>query len=402
MSRHFYKTSLWTVFAVATLLSSACSSDDSSGQPAPAVDRQPVVFAVHVADATSAMTRTSQNVIGITELQGPSGGFGVFGCYTGLHKYYDVDAQPDFMYNEHVTWNGSAWIYSPLKYWPNGEGAVDGNTGEAPHYVSFMAYAPYSDMSTGDAGYCISSMSYQHELGNPWITYRLHPDVEHQVDLLCADPLLNQSKQTTAQAIPLHFRHALACAASTLTVKCSDVMKQNLINRIGTDVDKVEVILEAFSITYSLTSKGRMVLWYNGIPHWEAIASESALVTRKIDYAPSNYLLYSYNGTSTLGDTFTDDTHGIFYIPIHLANHYQTAAIDLTYKVIRYTKADPTTPIIERTKLPTTMLTLSDYTSYEAGKNLEMNFNIHDNTLHLDAAITDWSNQTVGNFDAVD
>ena len=145
-----------------------------------------------------------------------------------------------------------------------------------------------------------------------------------------------------------------------------------------------------------------MVLWYNGIPHWEAIASESALVTRKIDYAPSNYLLYSYNGTSTLGDTFTDDTHGIFYIPIHLANHYQTAAIDLTYKVIRYTKADPTTPIIERTKLPTTVLTLSDYTSYEAGRNLEMNFNIHDNTLHLDAAITDWSNQTVGNFDAVD
>ena len=79
-------------------------------------------------------------------------GFGVFASYTGMHKYSAVTVKPDFMYNDHVFWNSTpgVWEYSPLRYWPNGEGDVDGLTGNVPHYVSFFAYAPFSHGADAD------------------------------------------------------------------------------------------------------------------------------------------------------------------------------------------------------------------------------------------------------------
>ena len=399
MSRHFNKTSLWTVFAVATLLSSACSADGNSELPISATDRQPVVFSATMADGqTETATRTAQGVINDAGLK--ASGFGVFACYTGLRKYGFVDAQPDFMYNEQVTWNDGTgkWGYSPLKYWPNGEGVVDGSTGDTPHYLSFMAYAPYSDMSTGDAGYCISSMSYQHEVGNPWITYRLHSDVTRQVDLLCAAPLIDQTKTAINSPLTFAFQHALACAGNKLTVKCSDVMKSTVVARPGTGVSKVEVQLTALSIDYTLTEKARLILWNNGTPNWQTINSGQTTTTRHIDYAPADYVLHS-DGSSSVGYDYENDEKGVFYIPVHLGGHPQTAVITLTYQVVRYATAAPTTPIVERTRTVSTTLTLSDYPdAYQPGQTLDYELTIHDNTLTLTAAINNWTPVNQGDF----
>ena len=400
MHRQIYHISLLTAFAVAALLSSACSADGNGELQPTATDQQPVAFTATMTDGQEAETRAVPNVIDITALK--TGGFGVFACYTGLHRYGDVDAQPDFMYNQKVESNnsGTTWTYSPLKYWPNGEGVVSGSTGEAPHYLSFMAYAPYSDMnplSTGDAGYCIPSMSLQHELGNPWITYRIHNDVTKQIDLLYATPLLDKSKQTTTGNLSFSFKHALACAGSSVTVKCGDPMKTYMQSLVGVGVTKMDLVLNAMTITYNLTEKGRLVLWSQGSANWQSILSEDDMATRTVTYTPSDYLLYSTGGGGT---NYTDNNNGVFYIPLHTGNNYQTATVTLTYEVRRYT--GPSTYETYRTASPSAVLTLSDYASYEAGKQLIMDFTINEihAGLQTTAAITDWTDQTVGSFDA--
>ena len=385
-------------FAVAALLSSACSADGNGELQSYAADQQPVAFDATMADGQGATTRATAGVIEGSNGLAAAGGFGVFACYTGLHHYSDMDAQPDFMYNQQVTWNNSTskWTYSPLKYWPNGEGDASGSTGEAPHYVSFMAYAPYSDMSTGDEGYCIPSMSLQHELGNPWITYRIHTDVRHQVDLLYATPLLDKSKQATAGNLSFAFKHALACAGSEVTVKCSEAMKNYLDGRVTNEgLNKMELVLTGMTITYKLTEKGRLVLWSQGSANWKGIMSESSLVTRTVTYTPSNHLLYSTAGGGT---NYTDENNGVFYIPIHTGNNYQTATVTLTYEVHRYT--GPSTYVVDRVLSPSAVLKLSDYSSYEAGKQLIMNFSINEIGLSTTASITDWTTETVGDFSA--
>ena len=390
-----------TAWAVAALLLSACSADGNSELAVPDVDRQPVAFSATMAAGQSeTVTRAAQGVIDEAGLK-TSTGFGVFACYTGLRKYGFVDAQPDFMYNEKVTWDDGTgkWVYSPLKYWPNGEGVVDGSTGDAPHYLSFMAYAPYSDMSTGYAGYCISSMSYQHEVGNPWITYRLHSDVTRQVDLLCAAPLIDQTKTTINAPLTFAFQHALACAGNKVTVKCSDVMKSTVVARPGTGVSKVEVQLTALSIDYTLTEKARLILWNNGTPNWQTINSGQTTTTRHIDYAPGTHVLHSHNGTSADGSAFEDNDKGVFYIPTHLGGQPQTAVVTLTYQVVRYASAEPTTPIVERTRTVSTTLTLSDYPdAYQPGRTLDYELTIHDNTLTLTAGINNWTTVNQGEF----
>jgi len=401
MHRQIYHISLLTAFAVAALLSSACSADGNGELQPTATDQQPVAFTATMADGQEAETRGLDNAIEDKAALANAGGFGVFACYTGLHRYGDVDAQPDFMYNQKVESNnnGTTWTYSPLKYWPNGESVVNGSTGEAPHYVSFMAYAPYSDMSTGDAGYCIPSMSYQHELGNPWITYRIHNDVTKQVDLLYATPLLDKSKQTTTDNLSFSFKHALACVGSSVTVTCSDAMKTYLQSLVGVGTTKMELRLTAMTITYTLTEKGRLVLWNNGSANWQGINSESSMVTRTVDYAPANHLLYS---TASAGTKFEDEDgdNAVFYIPIHTGNNYQTATVTLAYEILRYT--GPSTYETYRTASPSAVLTLSDYAGYEAGKKLTMAFTINEvhEGLQTTAAITDWTNTTVGSFDA--
>ncbi len=77
-------------------------------------------------------------------------GFGVFAQYAGntaWTSYTEKSTTPfNFMWNQMVNWDGtSAWIYSPVKYWPNDNNPADdqGATGSQTHsYLNFFAYAP--------------------------------------------------------------------------------------------------------------------------------------------------------------------------------------------------------------------------------------------------------------------
>lgn len=157
------------------------------------------------------------------------------------------------MFNEHVTFDGAKWVYSPIKYWPNDftttyeDGQTPPATGnEGKGKLSFFAYAPYMDTfgSTGiiKMNNTATYSDANNQAGNPTITYKMDANGKN-VDLLwgtCPDAEnysiapsgtqsgdyvwkdatdagkgnakvnVNLTKQTTSEKVNFLFKHALA------------------------------------------------------------------------------------------------------------------------------------------------------------------------------------------------
>ena len=402
--------------AMPLVLAAACADSDTDSD-SPGVAGRPGTAAVgFTADMTAAGspmpaagTRAANAINDLTTLQAKA--FGVFGCYTGLYRYLDSNVRPDFMYNERVWWQEAAppasasWTYSPLKYWPNGEGETTGaiNTGELPHYVSFFAYAPYSDNATGAAGYCIPSFSSQADTGNPWLTYRLHDDVGSQVDLLLAQPQLDQTKPAVDGVVHFSFKHALACAGEQLTVACSTGLKNQTIGHTTGSATEAQVVLTAFSIEYTLIAKARLVLWNSALPDWatadpvwQSIQSENPTCTRTVTIidpatdAPVPVYRYVKAGPE---EPVTEETwadKGVFYIPLPVGQteYVQRARVSVTYHITTHSGGSW---VNDADNIGTATLILSDYTdAYKAGKNLNIDVTLNQMDIALRAAITAW------------
>ena len=371
----------------AALLIAACSGDDAAGT-SPTGSTEFIAFSASVVGEEQVMTRTPANAIETSEnLKSDEGGFGVFACYTGLRKYIESSVSSDFMYNEKVTWNNGdeAWEYAPLKYWPNGEGDVEGTTGQLPHYVSFFAYAPYSNGQPDNAaGYCIPTYSHQGEPGNPWVTYRLHNNVADQVDLLCADPLLDQTKPEKTERLKFQFNHALACVGDKVSISCSQDLKDRIdgASNLRLDVTKLEIV-------YTLTAKARLVLWNGGEPNWEPIFSEDPVCTRTVTLVDAEHHVVAYaNSSSELTIKSVWDDKGVYYIPIGMPGYPQTATVNIAYQVSTY---NGSAWIPGTTKEGSVTLYLNEYSAaYEPGKHLYINITVSDVMFTVTAAIKDW------------
>ncbi len=254
---------------LAALLMTACTSDkdvlQSTTEPTPsqAVAQQAVIFDTYLAGAT-AITRAGDSGVMTTEkLKTANKGFGVFAIFRdssdGDVDYISDGGMPNFMYNEHVSWD-NGWTYSPLKYWPNAtlndsqdppaESQYD--TGSEPPTtesnlakLSFFAYAPY--VSTGAGGTLnkfenpewqsdaetsgIIAIPYNEHSSDPYVKWAYSPDIDNNVDLLWGVaptgfsytdvsgntisvpvglPLKNLVKPDKDQKVKFLFQHALS------------------------------------------------------------------------------------------------------------------------------------------------------------------------------------------------
>ena len=141
-------------------------------------------------------------------------GFGVFAYYTAGEKY-DVNAKPNFMYNQKVykeSATATVWKYEPVKYWPNeyGNAAVS----DEIDYVTFFSYAPWTEFepTTGavvadnehDQNFNIISVNKNNVSGDPIIQYVVDTDPATSVDLLwgvaASNAASNYSSINEAQA----------------------------------------------------------------------------------------------------------------------------------------------------------------------------------------------------------
>jgi hypothetical protein len=266
------------LFAAAAVALASCTETDLSGDTSFAKESTSDAIQFSAKAGNSGVTRayekgTIGNVgnttKGITDLKEAQ--FGVFAYYTGADDYVTETPtvkEPNFMYNQQITWstsNPAAWIYSPVKYWPNG---IDADNVNNPSHtaiqkeagqVSFFAVAPFTTTPTGtysattngkkpnaigaddtnddkvkknDATNGINAMTTNDFTGNVWVKY-LMPDAKQSeaVDLLWGlagknyyneadgeDPGLkvgedyniNLTKQKVDEKVSFLFKHALA------------------------------------------------------------------------------------------------------------------------------------------------------------------------------------------------
>jgi len=238
----------------------ACSSADEAELTQ---ERNPGGTGREVAFTTELdlFTRAGGTIDDLDALKATTEGFGVFAYHTGIsdwttavgaHGVAEADyPTPNFMMNQQVTWgaqysytDGSGndvivrdWVYSPLKYWPNGtDGTIDPLTndgngdGANTQRVSFFAYAPHVDsrvtdvpttatLLPDDKGVISYARTYDK---SPHVWYVIGDGGAGQIDLLwanCIDARRNRQGLIevdknqgawTYQRVPLLFKHALS------------------------------------------------------------------------------------------------------------------------------------------------------------------------------------------------
>ena len=171
------KIYLCGILAMAAVASTSCSNEETRVNE-PKSDA--IEFGTYLGrDAESrASVFTTDNM--------KTAGFAVFASYTKQENF--SNQKMNFMYNQKVTLDGSAWKYSPLKYWPN-------NPGDK---VSFFAYAPHNvngAVTTDDEAQ---------------VTFTVQDAVANQQDLVVANALKNLTKQAITGNVNFTFKHVLA------------------------------------------------------------------------------------------------------------------------------------------------------------------------------------------------
>lgn len=293
--------------------------------------------------------------------------FGVFSYNTGHYRYADNSVNPNFMYNQQVTYSGDKWEYTPVKYWPN----------EDQHMVSFFAYAPFSDGDPDNSaeGYCIPSFSHAKDFTDPWILYRLHPNPPKQVDLLYAVPILDQKKPETTYKLPFTFKHALSCAGDKVSVSLSDAVKTRLEEMVtGPDAEysDVQLLLTGVTLECTLLEKARLTLWNRGQANWSFIASETDLVQRSVPVFEGEELLYTVSTGAER--SWQEKGCGIYYIPLETSTP-QTVSMHVSYIVRTVSLGGSTFDFVHSGDV---VLTLNSYpNAFSEGKKLDIHVTLN-------------------------
>lgn len=154
------------IAAMAALTLVSCSSDDLDSFSDNSSKNEAISFDGYLGRSAVAVngTRGSEE----TKETLKTKGFGVFSKYNGSASFPDFD-------NQKVTYSGSKWTYTPLKFWPT--------VGQ----INFYAYAPYVDNKT---------------LNNTSFEFTVDPDVAKQTDLLWANAK-EQAKTDSNYSAPL-------------------------------------------------------------------------------------------------------------------------------------------------------------------------------------------------------
>ena len=123
-------------------------------------------------------------------------GFGILAYYTGQTAWSASGSfTPNFMWNQQVKYESSAWKYTPVKYWPNKENDK----------ISFFAYAPYSTTQTnGSESYGIK-LPANSATAKPTITFTLNTNPTNMVDLVAGYQKDKQKQTTTVDFTLAHL-----------------------------------------------------------------------------------------------------------------------------------------------------------------------------------------------------
>ena len=207
MKQLYRHIALWAgVFLLVALLIS-CAKESSVADSPEVKQAEPVPIGLkgYVPKAQAAGTRSSS--LYSTDQGIPDGrSIGVY-AYYHQNSNWLADAagiQSNFMFNQQATNDriADAYIYSPLKYWPNTPGDK----------LSFIGYYPYTDgAGSGETSTTSTGIVPQltiSGIGLPTFDFTVKDNEADQVDFLVSDLLANQTKPAIHESIRLLFKHA--------------------------------------------------------------------------------------------------------------------------------------------------------------------------------------------------
>lgn len=244
-------------------------------------------------------------------------GFGVFAYHTGSSAWAaaGATATPNFMYNQKVgSTDGTAWTYTPVKYWPKDE-----------EKVTFFAYGPYSAISgSGVTVPAVGSIT-----NAPKLTFAIETtnDATKMIDFVVAknDASATQDRTHTnsASGVTFTFQHVL----SRLTFEAKPSVE--LATSTGTKgttyvMVKTAKILQASSAKFykSGVLDCKDATWSNKtkatsdytITNVLALTDEKAIVTNTADQTSGAYKAVKLTSNATPKPLFTDKEY-LFLIP---------------------------------------------------------------------------------------
>ncbi len=400
--------------AVAAVVLSACAKVDTYKVS----QQEALTFGVYAGNAasTKAASDTDYGTVTTTSLQAAaSNGFGVFGYYTDAANYAS-NTKANFMYNQQVTYSGSAWTYSPVKYWPNEHGASAVSTDVDK--LTFLAYAPFvenfqigtdngvsikdNQATAAAATEGITAMTANNVAGDAVLTFKVPASAEEQIDLLYGvmkatytdvegatigvanGPLENLTKQKTDGKVEILFKHALAKIAIDIKDVVDAVSPTTSVNPAS---DGTKVVVEKLTVKGTIGTDGKLNL-YTGA--WSDTASGASF-----DITPLPSDIYSgatapttYPTVNGIDEDGLDKTIDLMVVP---AAGAEITGVEITYYICTEdSQLDGGVSIVKNV----ISKDLASAVSIEKGKQYGLNVLLGLTSIKLDATVEAWNVQT--------
>ena len=393
--------------ATAAVVLSACAKVDTYKVS----EQEAVSFGVYAgkAAATKAVSGTDYGTVTTASLQAAaSNGFGVFGYYTDAANYAS-NTKANFMYNQQVTYSGSAWTYNPVKYWPNEHGASAIST--EVDKLTFLAYAPFvankdiandkgvsitDKAGTAAADEGIIAMTANNVAGDAVLTFKVPASAEEQIDLLygtlgaksvnvdgveegtVGGAIENLTKEKTNGKINILFKHALAKIAIDIKDVVDAIAPTTSV--LGADT---KVVVEKLTVKGTIGTDGKLNL-YTGA--WSDTASGASF-----DVTPLPTDIYSgdtaptaYPSVAGIDEDGLDKTIDLMVVP---ATGAKITGVEITYYICTEdSQLDGGVSIVKNviSKDLGTAITI------EKGKQYGLNVLLGLTSIKLDATVKDW------------
>lgn len=329
-------------------------------------------------------------------LQAEGRGFGVFAYDQGtsdILTYNKERIDPNFMFNQQVTWQAPFWEYDPVKYWPNNPG----------NRLSFFAYAPYDPNIKRISG--SPRIILERGKRGPAIYYNsLVPDLDQALDLCWGanatatidghipgadiapvDYVKNGTGEyvSISSSIKFNFKHALTRLKFNVQV-FNDILTDGAEHGTPADGGAIDpnTRIEIKDLRLiGLTATDGVLSLYDG--KWDAQYETSGI--HLLPYIDPDALVFV--GTKAAGEY---DLFG--------EGKYLTIIPDARYKIrIEYwvitTDPTPGAHPLNSTITKNIIESPLEYTA-EQGKAYEFHLNLGMTTVKFDATVTDWLHES--------
>lgn len=381
------------LIACAALTMTGCSNDEINA-PQQSQGNNAIEFSTYLGRNAQGSRGTETNDASI---KSENAGFGVLAYYTKQDDFNITNHTPNFMWNQQVTYKGTNWVYTPVKYWPTKVGDK----------VSFFAYAPYA-ANGNDKGIVLSGNS---ATGAPTATITLPDDLSQTIDFVAAVQM-NKTHDNTENAnnnVIFTLKHEMTrvkvqAKLNKLVYDANDAKKRTFVVikdvKFNNKLDFYKSGKYTFSTSTDDNQRGKWAPATDdskttSLDLNEAMAKETIKVTgAKGESGSGNY----QKGEAGIKLVNTDpvplikDDQYLFLIPVaNLTDGQATATIeyDIVTEDSRLEVGYSCTSAIKTVKLPAGTL--------QQGKSYNYTFIINLDEIVLDATVEKWDETASGN-----